>query len=78
MDKTTLIYALGLFNLAVFILSTLFLPSAGSFSYQGPISYYVNTRTDWHIAFGVTLATALISWGVYLIVTSFERQKNDE
>lgn len=78
MHKPKFIFALGLFNLAVFIIATLFLPSAGSFGYHSPVSYFVNSRTDWHIAFGVTFATVLISWGVYLVIVSFQRQQPDD
>ena len=56
----------------VFVLATLFLLSAGTFSYDNPLSYYINSRTDWYVAFGVLLAILLISWGVYLVVVSFQ------
>ena len=79
MYKPKFIFALGLFNLAVFILTTLFLPSAAdTWSYDGPVSYYINSRTDWYIAFGVVVSTVLISWGVYLVTVSFQNQKPDE
>lgn len=71
MNKTKFIFALVLFNVAAFILSTLFLPSAGSFMYGSPFSYYINSRTDWHISFVVLVATTLISWGVYLTIAAF-------
>ena len=77
MQKSAFILAVGLFNLAVFILTTLFLPPARSFSYNNPVSYYINSRTDWHIAFGIAVATALISWGAYLVVVSYQQQKTD-
>jgi hypothetical protein len=70
--KPKFVSALGLFNVAVFVLATLFLPSAGTFYYDNPLSYYVNSRTDWYMAFGVLLASLLISWGVYLVVDSFQ------
>lgn len=77
MHKPKFIFALGLINLAVFILTTLFLPSAGAFSYDNSVSYYLNSRTDWHIAFVVAISTALISWAVYLFIASFQNQKAD-
>ena len=46
MHKPKFVSALGLFNVAVFVLATLFLPSAGTFYYDNPLSYYVNSRTD--------------------------------
>ena len=72
MHKPKFVSALGLFNVAVFVLATLFLPSAGTFYYDNPLSYYINSRTDWYMAFGVLLASLLISWGVYLVVVSFQ------
>ncbi len=75
MNKPKFISALALFNAAIFLLATLFLPSSGSFSYGNPISYYINSRTDWHVAFGVLIAGLLISWGVYLVLISFRDPK---
>jgi len=72
MHKPKFISALGLFNVAAFVLATLFLPAAGTFYYDNPLSYYINSRTDWYVAFGVLLASLLISWGVYLVVVSFQ------
>lgn len=77
MQKRKFVLALVLFNAAAFVLTSLFLPSPGTFSYSDPISYFINSRTDWHLAFGVTLATSLISWGVYLIVDSFSPDKSE-
>ena len=38
MHKPKFMLALGLFNVAVFVLATLFLPSAGTFSYDNPLA----------------------------------------
>jgi hypothetical protein len=73
MHKAKFIFALGLFNAAIFLLVTLFLPRRGSFGFDGPVSYFINSRTDWHVAFGVLIASLLISWGIYLVVVSFQR-----
>lgn len=73
MHKPRFIFALGLFNVAIFLLATLFLPSPGTYAYEGPISWFINSRTDWYLAFGVLIASLLASWGVYLVVTSFQR-----
>lgn len=78
MNQRKFISALVLFNVAIFVIATLFLPSAGSFSYHGPLSYYLNSRTDWYIAYGVLLASSLISWGVCLMVASFRETKKDD
>lgn len=75
MNKRLFFFALALFNAAIFVVATLFLPSAGSFVSEGPLSHYINSRTDWHIAFGVLIASLLISWGVYLTVIAF-RESN--
>jgi hypothetical protein len=79
MNKRKFITALALFNTAVFILATLFLPSAGTYRFSGPISKFINSRTDWHVAFLVTVASILISWGIYLVLLSFrETEKSDK
>ena len=78
MHKSKFAFALGLFNAAIFLLVTLFLPRAGSFSYSNPVSYLINSRTDWHMAFGVLIASVLISWGIYLLVVSFQHPPQDD
>jgi len=78
MHKSKFIIALGTFNAAIFVLVTLFLPRAGSFSYSNPVSYFINSRTDWYVAFGVLIATSLISCGVYLLVDSFQHPPQDD
>lgn len=78
MHKPKFIAALGFFNAAVFLMVTLFLPNAGSFSYSDPVSYYVNSRTDWHIAFGVLISTILISCGLYLLIGSFQKKPQED
>lgn len=74
MHKPNFIIALGLFNTAIFLLVTLFLPSPGTYFHQGPVSWFINSRTDWYLAFGVLIASVLASCGVYLVVTSFQHE----
>lgn len=73
MNKPKFIASLGLFNMAIFVLVTLFLPRKGSFGWSGPVSYFINSRDDWHIAFGVLVGTVLLSWGLYLAIASFQQ-----
>lgn len=78
MHKAKFIFALGLFNAALFLLVTLFLPRPGVFSYEGPLSWFINSRTDWYLAFGLLIASLLISWGVYLVIASFQHPPQRE
>lgn len=78
MHKPKFISALAFFNVAIFLLVTLFLPRVLFFSYSGPVSYITNSRTDWHIAFGVLISTLLISCGLYLLVSSFQKKSPDD
>ena len=70
MKDRGLIKSLMLGNAAVFLLVSTFLPKAGSFSWSGPVDRIVASRTEWGLAFGATLASAVFSWGIYVFVTS--------
>jgi len=74
MQTFKFISSLGFFNAAIFLLITLFLPRNGSFGYSGPLSYFINSRHDWHVAFGVLTSTLLISCGVFLLISSFQKK----
>jgi len=74
MHRFKFISALGFFNAAIFLLVALFLPRALSFNWSGPVSYFINSRRDWHIAFGVLISTLLISCGLYLLISSFQKR----
>ena len=78
MHNGKLIFALGLFNVAIFVLVALFLPRNASFGSSGPISYFINARADWHIAFGVLIASLLISCGVYLLANGFKNNSSSD
>lgn len=78
MHKPKFIFALGLFNIAIFLLVTLFLPSPGTYAYEGIVSWFINSRTDWYLAFGVLIASVMASCGIYLVVTSFQRESQRE
>lgn len=70
MNKGRLFLGLALLNATVFLVATIFLPRAGSYSYHGPLSYYVHSRTDWHIAWLILASSILATVSIYLIATS--------
>ena len=74
MQKLKFISSLGFFNAAIFLLVMLFLPRNGGFGYSGPVPYFINSRHDWHVAFGVLTSTLLISCGVYLLISCFQKK----
>ncbi|MEC9094350.1 MAG: hypothetical protein VX438_16695 [Planctomycetota bacterium] len=80
MHKTKFVLALIVFNLAVFIGASLFLPTTDVFSYSNPLSYYINSRRHWHLALGTSIVSLLISWSLYLVFSSFVHppQKTDQ
>lgn len=75
MNRNRLLWSLLPINSSVFIFSSLLLPKAGTFFFSGPVSYYINSRTDWHIAFVATSASILFSVGIYLALTSMEQNR---
>ena len=75
MNRNRLLWSLLPINSSVFIYSSLLLPKAGTFFSSGPVSYYLNSRTDWHIAFVATSASILFSVGIYLALTSMEQNR---
>ena len=70
MSKRTLTaISLGLMNMGIFIGTVVFLPSPSSWtSYGGPISSFINSRTDWDVAWGVLVATVVFSVGIFLML----------
>lgn len=64
--------ALLFLNLAVFVLAVTYLPHRGTYSYTGPVSRFVNARTDWDLAWGTLTASACVSVAVYLLLAKAE------
>lgn len=68
MKKAPTVYALLLINLSVFIGTMTFLPRRGSWFSHGPISSFINSRGRWDIAWGILLASLILSVAVMLIL----------
>jgi len=82
--KNRLIAAIGLLSMdfGTFVATVAFLPSAGSWSSSGPVSYFINSRTRWDIACAVLVAAMLFSFGLFLLLESLsvfaEKQQIDD
>jgi hypothetical protein len=61
--------ALGLLliDLGGFVMTVAFLPRRGSWGHSGPISFFINSRDRWDIAFAVLVALLLVSAGVFAL-----------
>jgi hypothetical protein len=68
MKKNSTLWALVFVNLGVFLATATLLPKRGSWSSTGPLSYFINSRHDWGMAWGILLASILISIGIYLFL----------
>ncbi len=55
-------------DIGVFVATCAFLPQRGSFGHSGPLSYYVNSRARWDIAWAVLLAAIFLSIGAFLLM----------
>lgn len=64
--------ALLFLNLAVLVLAVTYLPHRGTYSYTGPVSRFINARTDWDLAWGTLTASACASVAVYLLLAKDE------
>lgn len=79
MKKKATAFALLFLNLGAFLTTVTFLPRRGSWGYSGPISYFINSRDRWDIAWGVFVAGLALSFGVYLLIQAsgaFERRES--
>ena len=68
MNNRNPVPGLLLLNLGVFFTVAAFLPRAGSYSYSGTISEFINARQHWDIALIVTLGSTLFSTGLVLLL----------
>ena len=66
MNKYFTALSLLMMNIGIFVGTTVFLPRNGSFGFSGPLSYFINARARWDIAWGVLVATLFLSLGVFL------------
>lgn len=68
MNKMGFIQGTILLNLGIFIGTIALLPQKDAWSSEGPLTYFVYSRDRWDIAWGVLIATMLISLGVFLLL----------
>ena len=71
-SRGKLMVALLFLNLAVFVLAVTYLPRTGTYSYTGPISQFINARTDWGMAWATLAASACASVAVYVLLAKDE------
>lgn len=73
MKKKTTAAILGLLttDLGIFIATCVFLPRRGSWGHSGPLSYFINSRQRWDIAWGVLVAVIVVSAGAFLLMKAF-------
>lgn len=68
MKRTPTIFALLFINIGIFVGTLSLLPTRGSWMHSGPISYFVNSRDRWDIAWGILTASIIISIGVFFLL----------
>lgn len=75
MNTKRLLAGFGLLNLTVFAGTSAFLPKASGFSWStgNPLSYYINSRTDWSVAWIALGCSLMLSLSLYLIITAREK-----
>lgn len=57
-------------DLGIFLTTCVFLPRRGSWGSSGPLSYFINSRQRWDIAWGVLVASLVLSVGVFFLLKS--------
>ncbi len=68
MKKAPTVYALLFINLGIFVATVTFLPRRGSWGSSGPLSYFLNSRARWDIAWGVLVAGIILSIGIIFLL----------
>lgn len=62
--------AVGFFlvDMGIFLTTVAFLPQPESWSHSDALSYFINSRTRWDIAWTVLLASIFVSAGLFLVL----------
>jgi len=68
MKKTPTVCALLFINLGIFVATATLLPRRGSWGSSGPISYFINSRDRWDIAWGVLVSSIILSIGIFVLL----------
>ncbi len=80
MKKRRTLISLLLINFGAFIGAAALLPRRSSWSHSGPVSYFINCRQHWDVAWGILIALLIISAGVFLLMDAkgvFDRTPTD-
>lgn len=67
MKKNTL-SSLALIFVGAFLGAVAFLPPANGYSYTGPVSKFINSKTHWEIPWLVGAASTLVAAGVVRLI----------
>ncbi|AQT67039.1 hypothetical protein STSP2_00178 [Anaerohalosphaera lusitana] len=71
-DRLKFIAGLAVLNVGAFLTTAMFLPQRGGiYRYSSKLELWFIRRHDWHIAWGVLLATLTVSIAGWLIVEAF-------
>ena len=62
------VWGLLMMDLGVFAMTAVWLPRALSYGFSGPWSRFVNARVNWDIAWGMLVASLILSVGIYLLM----------
>ncbi|NNC89720.1 MAG: hypothetical protein HKN82_14790 [Akkermansiaceae bacterium] len=82
MRKLPTAVALLLIDLGIFLGAITFLPRRGAWGHSGPLSYFINSRYRWDIAWGVLVTAVILSIGIFVLLAAagaFDRdpKRND-
>ncbi|MEM7261736.1 MAG: hypothetical protein AAF488_07065 [Planctomycetota bacterium] len=70
MKRVPFVVALWLANAGVLVISVACLPRRAHYVFENTIEFYVNSRANWDVAWGITAGAALISIAIYLVLES--------
>ena len=68
MKKTPTVCALLFINSGIFVATATLLPRRQSWFSNGPISYFINSRDRWDIAWGVLVSSIILSIGIFVLL----------
>jgi hypothetical protein len=68
MKKAPTVCALLFIDLGIFVATVTLLPRRSSWGSSGPLSYFLNSRDRWDIAWGVLVASIILSIGIHLLL----------
>lgn len=69
-NRTRAALGFAAMDFGIFAATVGFLPRPGSWGSTGLLSYYINSRTRWDIAWTVLVAAMIFSVGLFLLLES--------